>query len=432
MGQLELLASELAALADAGGDAPALPAAENGLVEALLGPLRTDPPRQSAAAEAAMAILLIALAEGRPLNVVSTGAGDIDDNNRLEGDRGLSQRLSTWLGRKNIPVTLGALASSSYRAGYRAGQAQTPALTDFVNWISKPRRNLGQIKRFALVLLAGFLAHQVELPALPRLRRDRLTAVKFREIVESLLAEGSQGAFEQYLVTAVLRAEMAATGQATRAETKSVRASDRSTGAGGDVEIRQGMALVDALEVTGAVWTTKLSQIAAGARRLDAVTVVGRGVQAADAETIQREIERDPRLSSVDVRLVELMGLIDFCSSRIDGNGRADALSYVYSRLALWHRSEPVLIERLVEAIEGAGVAEEEGEAEITVTDVEADQEVEAVLQRLTARIQQGHFVGDEGVIADLKRLGELASSSGGEDGQKDGGSEEREPANNG
>lgn len=304
---------ELTELVGAPAATTPLSARERGIVNALLGRLQASPPGRSAAAEVALVILLIVLAERQPLNVIDPSAGDIASNNRLEGDRALSDWLSQWLLRKNIPATAGALASNTYRSGYGAGQAQSPALGAFGQWLSSPGRSMAEVTDVASAVLSGFLANAVELPDLPRIRHDDLTAVRFRRIVESLLATGSQGAFEQYLVAGMLNAEFAATGRDARAETKAVGASDTSSGTSGDIEIRKGQALLEAIEVTAESWRTKLAQLAGGTRVLRAVTVVATDVQTTTAESFEDELGQEPRLSSVDVRFVELLGFLDFC-----------------------------------------------------------------------------------------------------------------------
>jgi len=116
------------------------------------------------------------------------------------------------------------------------------------------------------------------------------------------------------------------------------------------------------------------------------------------------------------VRFVDLMGLIDVCSSRLDGNGRADALTFLYSCLARWHRSEPGLVERLVNVVEAADVVELHATTvEATAAHVGTQDEADTVAQRLVARLRQGNFLGDEQVKADLQLLHELASGDAGE-----------------
>ena len=402
---------ELEALVAATAATAPLRSRERGIVNALMGRLRASPPGRSAAAEVALVILLIVLAEGRPLNVIDPSAGDIANNNRLEGDRALSDWLSQWLLRRNIPATAGALASNTYRSGYRASQAQSPALAAFVQWLSSSGRSMVEITNVASAVLAGFLANAVDLPDLPRIRHENLTAVRFRQIVESLLATGSQGAFEQYLVAGVLNAEFAATGRDVRAETKAVGASDSSSGTSGDVEIRKGQTLIETIEVTAESWRTKLAQLAAGRRPLPAVTVVATDVQVTTAARFEHELGQEPRLNSVDVRFVELLGFLDFCSARLDGRGRAETVAFVYAQLVRLHRSEPGLVTRLVQALEDAEVVEEHADSpEVTAAAVEADDEVDAAARRLIERLQRGNIRGNPDVAADLRVLLDLAS----------------------
>lgn len=51
----------------------------------------------------------------------------------------------------------------------------------------------------------------------------------------------------------------------------------------------------------------------------------------------------------------------------------------MYECLDRWRRSEPGLIQRLVSAVESAGVAEPDAQPEVTLDDVETAEQAESV-----------------------------------------------------
>lgn len=327
-----------------------LEAEQTTLLGSLVKPLRRIPPSRSAAAEVALVICAYCLANGRPLNVITPGSPDLDGaNNRLAGDRAISEYLSKQLKAMNVPATVGALQSSTYRAGYAASQAQSTAVFTFATWLAEAGRSLGEVEGFAAVLGAEFAQQSVTLPALPKLKEEAVDFVAFRAFCDLLLEEGSHGALEQYLCAGLLDSEMRRWG--LRAQTKPVGVSDAASKAAGDIEIRDGQQLVAAYEISASTWKNKTGQVMANVNHLKQVTVVATGVDDATSSELRAATDAVDTAAIHDTAFLELRPFLDNVSSRLDKRGRCSAIDFVYGCLASWHRAEPVLCERLVGAI---------------------------------------------------------------------------------
>lgn len=322
---------------------PSLEAEENELLSTLVGPLADEPPGASQAAEGALTILSLSLVEGRLLDLTK----------RLPGDRGLGD----WLCREllqpmNVPSTQGPFQSSSFRGGYTSDQVRQTGLRQFVAWYRQDGRTLPQLQLLANHLVAGFAEQSVELPSLPEIAAGRLTFLKFLLLRECLLAEGSGGALEQYLLAGLLEQELATTGIAHRIHTKNVGANDAATRAGGDIEVRHGQTLLKAYEVTANGWDTKLAQLDSSAKAgLTEVTIIANGVSDTSAAELDEALRVKAEQLGIDVAILDLRSVLDVLASRVTPHARAQAVVYVYRSLARWHRREPILVGRLIEIL---------------------------------------------------------------------------------
>lgn len=359
---------------------PSDPLSES-ILDDLLTPLRLTPPQRSAAAEVALVIGAFSIARGRPLNVLDPASPDLDGkNNRLAGDRAVSEFLSQRLKQMNVPATGGALQSSTYRGGYSASQANNPAVHQFAEWLADPDRTLKEVETFAAALASEFRQQAVTLPALPGLDEETVDFIGFRQFCDILLEDGSRGAFEQYLCAALLNAEMKRWD--LRATTKPVGVSDASSKAAGDVEIRDGQRLVAAYEVSAASWKAKPRQAMSNVSRLKQITIIATGVDGAATEILREAVEEVDPSRTLDAAFLELRPFLDNLSSRLDKRDRCSAIEYAYQCLVTWHRSEPGLCERFVKAIADSGLAEA-GVTRIAADEASETFQVAELLQEL-------------------------------------------------
>lgn len=335
------LLSEL--FADRANPLPCLNQEDQELLSILVGPLGEEPPGASQAAEGALTLLSLSLVEVRVLDL----------RTRLQGDRSLGD----WLCREllqsiNVPSTQGPFQSSSFRGGYTSDQVRQDGLRRFVAWHMQDGRTVPQLQVLARHLVAAFVKQSISLPRLPEIAASRLTFLKFALFRERLMAEGSAGAFEQYLLAGLLEQELATTGTAHRVQTKNVGANDAATRAGGDIEVRHGQALLRAYEVTANAWGTKLAQLESSARAgLTEVTIVAKDVSKASAAEFDEDLRVKSEQLGIDVSVLDLRGLLDVMASKVTPHARAQAIGYVYRCLARWHRREPGLVGRLINSL---------------------------------------------------------------------------------
>lgn len=319
---------------------PTLSESGGELLKLLLGSLLNDQPSASQAAEGALTILALTLAEQRRLDI----------STRIPGDRALGDWLCEHVLRpRNIPSTQGPFQSSSFRAGYASDQVRNDGLRHFTAWYSDVANGFEELQAFAIRLTEGFASRAVSLPAMPKIAAARLTHANFRMFREMLLEDGSGGALEQYLLAGLLSQELATTGAGHRIHTKNVGASDAATNSGGDVEVRHGQTLLKAYEVTANEWSTKLAQLnSSAAAGLDEVTIVANGVAGVPADVISQGLSSRSEQLGVDVAVLDLPGLLDVLASRISRHARAEAILFLYQSLARWHQRQPELITRVV------------------------------------------------------------------------------------
>ena len=280
------------------------------------------------------------LAEGRVLRLLPP-SDDLQHTNRLAGDRTVSEHISRVLGSYNIPATDGAMQSSTYRAGYQAAQAADPAVRDFLQWLAASP-SLGEVEALFRQLARAFAGLELAFAELPPLDPDAFSFVATRGLIERLRGRPSQGAYEQYLVAALLHEEFALVHPSWRVETKPIRAADSPSRTPGDVQVRRHLALVHAIEVSAIDWHDKVSQAGHTGRRTSTcqVTVVApAGGLSANALADALVAARVP--AGVDVAVIDLTSFLDAVSARLTPASRAAAVRLVHQHLVTWGRTRP-------------------------------------------------------------------------------------------
>lgn len=385
---------------------PAAPAPSNvvldvtgaAIVQNLVASLRRSPPEASQEAEAAVTLGMFCIAEQRVLVLDADDAtsgrvgDDLNDNGRLAGDRAVSDYLcKSVLARLNIPSTQGPLQSSSYRAGYLSKQARSPALSAFVKWASAEDRLLGEVEAAVDEMVAAFRASSSLLPAMPPVMASRLTFTAYRRVRDELLAAGSGGALEQYLLAGLLDQEMAQMPGGLRVTTKNVGANDRATQSAGDIELRHQQALRSAIEVSAAIWSDKIPQMAtAAAKGLTEVTIAANGVSGrTSGDDLAALLDEPGQRLGIDASVVDLHSFMDVCASRISAHGRAAAFTYVYRCLVRYHSRQPELAQRLIDSLSTVNAFEKNAQNAPAAT---ADQSVESLISNIRDRLESGQL----------------------------------------
>lgn len=324
------------------------------VLDKLVAPLKGDPPESSLAAEAALTVAAFSVTQSKVLNVASSVAGDLNTNDRLDGDRTVGDFLcSSILTPKRIPATKGPFQSSTFRSGYLASQARTSSFREYVEWQSEKSRSLREVTVITNSLVDAFWGSASKLPELPELDASKFTFVKYRQLRDRILETGSGGAIEQYFLAGLLEQETQEYRPGARVETKNVGANDRSAKTAGDIQVRHGQGLVSAIEVSAADWRTKTNQLDAAAEAgLREVTIVAVGVHpSASGDELEEKLLPVSTRVGIDPSVVDLHSYMDVLASRITPHGRAEAVRFLYRHLVRYHGRQPALAHRLIEAL---------------------------------------------------------------------------------
>jgi hypothetical protein len=208
-------------------------------------------------------------------------------------------------------------------------------------------------------LASAFLSRASSMPLLPALVASRFTFTAYRQARDRLLATGSGGALEQYLLAGLLNEELSASHSGLRVTTKNVGANDKASGAAGDLEIRHGLRLEGAIEVTAASWEDKIDQLTgvAAARLSEAVIAAPDVTNTVSGDDLSEKVDPVAARLGLDVAVLDLHALMDVGASRITKAARAEAFRFVYRCLAQYHRRQPELAQRLVDILVSLGLA---------------------------------------------------------------------------
>lgn len=234
-----------------------------------------------------LALLLLGYcaAEGRPLNLLDPGSGDLASNKRLPGDRAASDAMAAALRALGIQHT-NPLQNSTFRAGYESPQARRAStVARFLHWVSDPLRSFDDVRTMFECLAARIAATANAARPLPPLDQTRLTFAAVMNLFDRLLSMPSGGAYEQYGFAAMLDAVLDEEGGSRRVITGQLNAADTSTGRAGDVEVRLGQNLVEAYEVSASDWLLKAPQavrLLISRVELRRVAIVARGAPTGD------------------------------------------------------------------------------------------------------------------------------------------------------
>jgi len=321
---------------------------------------------QNAAREAALILLAFCIVEGRALNLLDVDAGDLRPGvPRIGGDRAVSEYLSKEvLDPLGIPATRGAFQSSTYRSGYLAAQAHTPAVAALVRWISAEGRTLAELKALFDNVAIAVAADAFVVPPLPELDVPAFAFPAFIELVDRLLATQSQGAFEQYLFAALLTQYMeTATERRLRVVTKPLFQSDASAGTAGDVDVRAGQNLEAVYEVTANNWRTKLPQAIDALVERDEITSItilaGDSLDEANQlmlELEQRALPPGVQAARLDIAVLAVKEECRSLAAKLGKRDRSRSITHLYDYLVKFCKAKPELVSDLIDALDQTGL----------------------------------------------------------------------------
>lgn len=292
----------------------------------------------------------------------AVATGDVMDMRPFsEGVRGTGEFTKHLLPHLSIPATRGnpfetiAKGSPSY-----VGRARQ-SWNDLLTWASV-EATFDDIQAVAAQFVRRLAALRRAVPPMPALDTERLTWPAVVAVLEILLAEGSGGAYEQLVVAALVEALHADEVEQRQVyvTTKPVSATDESSKAAGDVQVREPSGAVrDAVEVADTNWTGKVAQAVASMKRDDLrrFLILARAAglpTRADVETAIAVTKELPEQR--DIAVLDLRSEIRSIVARLDRVARRRMLQTLYRYLLDYQPRDDRVI-RYVEALNEAGVA---------------------------------------------------------------------------
>ena len=184
------------------------------------------------------------------------------------------------------------------------------------------------------VAVGAVAAHARALSDMPALLPARLTHQRCMALADELFREHSEGAYQQYVIAALLKAlieqERGPERAGSRVETKGINEADAARGQS-DIELRQGQRLVEGIEVSANPWEQKLTQaraaIEAGLSRAHVIAAV----RPDDYQTFDHLLATENR----DISILDLRAVASVILAVLDKPHRELALSELYRYLVL-------------------------------------------------------------------------------------------------
>ena len=178
---------------------------------------------------------------------------------RHAGARTVGQRLGTFFARHHIRSVQDAYQNIG-KNSTNLTRGNFAEFDSFLRWASTDKKITdAQIEAAFDYICAAVAVTARPVLTMPPLNRSALTFATVSRLMRDLFDVGSQGAYEQFAIAALLSALIEQTGaRQYRVETKNLNASDKSSRAAGDVQIVMGNRVVEAYEITANDWETKL------------------------------------------------------------------------------------------------------------------------------------------------------------------------------
>lgn len=289
----------------------------------------------------------------------AVASGDVMDLRPFsEGVRGTGEFTKHLLPHLSIPATRGnpfetiAKGAPSYVG--RARQAWNELLT----WASTDA-SFEDVQAVAAQFVRRLAALRRAVPPMPELDTERLTWAAVVSVIDGLLAAGSGGAYEQLVVAALVEAIHAEEVEQRQVyvTTKPVSASDESSKAAGDIQVREPSGAVrEAVEVADTDWSGKVGQAVAAMKRDDlrSFLILARAAglpTRADVEAAIAAVKELPEQR--DIAVLDLRSEVRSMVARLDKVARRRMLQTLYRYLLDYQPSD----DRVVAYIDALGTA---------------------------------------------------------------------------
>ena len=274
---------------------------------------------------------------------------------RHPGARTVGQKLGKFFARHHIQSVQDAYQNIG-KNSTNLTRGNFPEFDSFLRWASTGKNITdAQIEAAFDYTCAAVAATARPVLSMPPLNRTALTFARVSRLLRDLFDVGSQGAYEQFAIAALLSALIEQTGaRGYRVETKNLNASDKSSRAAGDVQIVMGNRVVEAYEITANDWETKLPGAEKTVKDHDLTRI---HIVASVKETAIGELLRKLEGQAVDVSVLNLREFALSLTSALTRAFRAGALERFYEYL---DRYQPDVerVNRYVRMIESHGLKE--------------------------------------------------------------------------
>ena len=256
----------------------------------------------------------------------------LDLTQRHIGARTVGQRLGRFFASQHIRKVQDAYQNIGKNSPALV-RGNFPQFDTFLRWVSVDQDSkIAGIEAAFDYACAVVAATSRPVLRMPPLDRSALTFANVNGLLHELFDRGSQGAYEQFAIAALLTGliEQEAGTRGYRVMTKSLNASDKSSRTAGDVQIVSGNRVVEAFEVTANDWETKISGAEKTLRDHDLSRI---HIVASIKEGVSEELFRKLQSQTVDVSVLELRQFAALLTSALTRNYRADALVRLYEYL---------------------------------------------------------------------------------------------------
>jgi hypothetical protein len=298
----------------------------------------------------------------------------------LEGAKGQSYRSGVVvqlafgaLGEKDLTVRAGGARAVAGKLGRYSAEKHIPSVQDafqnigkntttlvrgnfaewdsFLQWASEEGRRPEEIRAAFNYACAHLAASARPILQFPDLDWGRLTFARFSNLVSDLLSQGTQGAYEQFLIAALLQSLIESAGlEGYRVETKSLNAADRSSRSAGDIQVLAGNRVVEAFEVTAGPAAGKLPGASRAIREhdLSRLHIVAKGSK-------KKEILDLLLMQAEDIAVLEVEQLAGVITAALTRQYRAHALHRLYEFLDRY-QPEAERVNRFVRLLSSHGL----------------------------------------------------------------------------
>jgi hypothetical protein len=260
---------------------------------------------------------------------------------RQPGARTVAGKLGALLRKKHVRSP----DNVDQNRGGAAALGHCPGYDEFLAWASEPGRTTPELQATLDYVCLQVARAARPVKQLPRIDNQKLTFAAVMSLLRELLAVPSRGAYQQFVVAALLTGRVKQERPRQHVETKAVTATDESSRTAADVRVKSGDRVEEAYEVTANDWTTKLTEAETKIREHDLprLHIVA---QVTDVPGMIDQLQR----RSFDISALDLTAFISVLVAELRPESRNVALVRLYDLLDRF-QSDTELVNRYVDLL---------------------------------------------------------------------------------